>query len=586
MAIDKALLKKLIDTAAGTEEADLVIKNCRIIDVYNGCITKPKDIAITGGYIAGTGSYKSKTEIDAQGKFAAPGLIDAHIHIESSYVTPEEFGRLVVPHGTTTIIADPHEIVNVCGVEGLDYMIGAADATKLDIKFMLPSCVPATPFENAGATISAEDMKAPITYDDILGLGEFMDFNGVINAEEKVLDKIMVAIEAGKIIDGHSPALMGKGLNAYAAAGIRTDHECSTVEEMQDRIARGLYIQMREGSACHDLRNLIKGVTAANSRRCLLCSDDRQPKTVFEEGHIDSLLRICVEEGIDAITAIQMASLNAAECYRLEDRGAIVPGRRADIILFDSLREFNVSHTFIKGEEAARDGRYLFDTVRCDSTPLNGRFYLKDFNIKKLKLHLKSDFVNIIDLVEGGVLTEKTVARIKMDTEGDFVYQPGTDIVKVAVIERHRNTGNVGLGLMRGYGIKAGAVALSVAHDSHNIIVTGTNNEDMAMAVSSLAELGGGIILVRDGRIINHMPLVVGGIMSDQSGEWVIERLDEIHRYAHDELGISSAVDPFMTLCFMALAVIPEIKLTDRGLFAVANFEFMELEAGITQNNN
>lgn len=575
----KEVLKNLIDVAAKRKLADVVIKNSKIVDVYNSSIIEGKDIAIADGYIVGIGEYEGVRVVDANGQYAVPGFIDGHIHIESSYVTPEEIGRLLVPHGTTTIIADPHEIVNVCGMEGMNYMLEAAKNTKLDIKYMLPSCVPATPFENAGAVIDALTMKEPIGHDQIIGLGEFMDYPGVIGAKDEVLNKLLVAINEGKIIDGHSPSLIGNELNAYAVAGIHTDHECSTPDEMLDRLSRGMYILLREGSACHDLRILLKAVTKENSRRCLLCSDDRQPKTILELGHMDNHLQICVEEGIDPITAIQMASLNAAECYCLKDRGAIAPGLRADIALLDNLRDFNAKRVFIQGEEIAIDGKYLLDTRICDISKVKGRFFVKDFSIEKLKLKLKSSRVNVMDILPGGVLTAKAIADIKVNDQGDFVYESNQDIVKIAVVERHNNTGNVAVALIRGYGIKSGAVALSIAHDSHNIIVVGTNNEDMAYAVEKLVAQGGGIILVENQEIINHMPMIVGGIMSDQTGEWVNEKLSEIHEDAYNKLGIHKEIEPVMTLCFMSLAVIPEIKITDMGLFDVTKFDFISIEA-------
>lgn len=577
----KETLKNVIDVAANRNVADLVIKNCKIVDVYNSSIIEGKDIAITDGYIAGFGNYQGEREIDAQGRYAVPGFIDGHIHIESSYVTPEEIGRLLVPHGTTTIIADPHEIVNVCGMNGMNYMLEAAKRTKLDIKYMLPSCVPATPFENAGAVIDSVIMQEAIKDKHIIGLGEFMDYPGVTNANDEVLDKLLVAINEGKIIDGHSPGLAGNKLNAYVAGRIRTDHECSTVEEMRERLSCGLYILLREGSACHDLRTLLKAVTKENSRRCLVCSDDRQPKTILELGHIDNHLQICVEEGIDAITAIQMATLNAAECYELKDRGAIAPGLRADIALIDNLIDFHVSQVFIHGEEVAKDGRYL-STVQCyDSSNVLGKFQIGDFSIDKLRLRLRSNSVNVIDILPGGVLTAKKIEQVTLNHAGDFVYQPEQDIAKIAVVERHNNTGNVAVALLKGYGIKGGAVALSIAHDSHNIIVVGTNDEDMAFAVENLVEQNGGIILVKNQKVVNRMPMVVGGIMSDQTGEWVNEKLTQIHEDAHEKLGISREVEPVMTLCFMSLAVIPEIKITDRGLFDVTQFSFITLEAEI-----
>lgn len=574
----KEELKKLIDTAAGRIPADVVIKNCKVINVFSGKITEG-DIALCKDQIAGIGQYEGVVEIDAQGRYAAPGFIDSHIHIESSYVSPEEIGRLLVPHGGTTIIADPHEIVNVCGIRGLDYMMEAAKGTALDIKYMLPSCVPATPFEHAGAVINAPEMEEPMKREGILGLGEFMNFPGVIGADDSVLEKLLVAKREGKLIDGHGPGITGRELNAYCAAGILADHECSTVEEMEERLANGMYILLRQGSACHNLRTLLKGVTQENSRRCLLCSDDRQPKTILHEGHLDNHLRICVEEGIDAVTAVRMATLNAAECFGLMDRGAIAPGYRADIVLLDDLKEFAVHKVFIAGELTAEGGKYLPEVKPCDISAVKGSVIVKDFSAEKFKMHLKSGHVNVIEILPGGVVTKKTTARIRLDESGEFVRDPEADIVKMAVVERHQGTGNAACGFLKGYGIREGAVALSVAHDSHNIIVVGVSDAEMEFAVKSLIEQEGGIVLVKEGRVIERMPMPIAGLMSDRSGEWVDEKLTKIHEKARAELGISGTVEPVMTLCFMSLAVIPELKLTDMGLFDVKTFSFIPVEA-------
>lgn len=576
--MEKQQLKKLIDVAAGRIPADTVIKNCKVVDVYNGRIIEG-DIALCDDLIAGVGEYDGVNVIDAKGQYASPGFIDSHIHIESSYVSPEELGRLVVPHGTTTIIADPHEIANVCGLKGVEYMIEAAKGTALDIQMMLPSCVPATPFEHSGAVIDAEAMSAPIKQDSILGLGEFMNFPGVIGAHEDVLDKLLVAKNEGKVIDGHSPGVSGNALNAYAAAKIRTDHECDTVEEMHDRIARGIYVLLRQGSACHNLRTLIKGVTALNSRRCLLCADDCQPKTILSVGHLDNHLRMCHEEGIDPILAIQMASLNAAECFGLSDRGAIAPGLRADIVLMDDLEAFNVRRVFIAGQQVASEGQYELPMERHDISATKGSFHVKDFSVEKLKLTIKSDKAHVINILPGGVVTSKEVAEITRNADEEWLYNKAQDIVKVAVVERHQDTGNVAVALLKGYGLTEGAVALSVAHDSHNIIVVGMDDEDMAYAVEELIKQGGGIVLVKEGQVLESMPMPIAGLMSDQSGEWVDERLTSIHKVAHEVLHISDDVEPVMTLCFMSLAVIPEIKITDMGLFDVTQFAFIPIEA-------
>lgn len=575
----KAELKNLIDVAAGRKPADLVVKNCQIVNVFSGEI-ESGDIAIAGEKIAGIGkNYEGKKIIDAEGKFASPGFIDAHIHIESSYISPEQLGKMIVPFGTTSIVADPHEIANVCGLEGMKYMLAAAKKTALNIIYAMPSCVPATNFEDAGAILEAEDMEEIFADENIFGLGEFMNAVGVINCDEKVLNKILLAKKFNKLIDGHGPNLTGKNLSAYVAAGILGDHECMTVEEMQEKISRGMYVLLREGSACHNLRTLVKGVTEKNSRRLLLCSDDRQPKTIFAEGHLNQHLKICVEAGLNPVTAIQMATLNTAEAFNLRDRGAIKPSLRADIVLLNDLKNFVAEKVFIGGELVAENKKYLPEIVRQDISKVRGSVRVKNFSADSLKMNLTSNKVNVIKILPGGVVTKKITADIELDAAGDFIFNPSQDICKVAVIERHHNTGKIGLGFLTDYGIKHGAVAVSVAHDSHNIIVAGVNNSEMAFAVEKLIEMEGGMILVKDGKVISKIALPIAGIMSDKSGEEVGKDLEKIHAIAHSELGISSEVEPVMTLTFMSLPVIPEIKLTDRGLFDYQTFNFIPLNA-------
>ncbi len=576
--MDKAGLKRLIDVAAGRVKADTVIKNAKIVNVFSGKIVEGT-IAMVGEEIAGIGDYEGEVEIDAKGQYAIPGLIDSHIHIESSHLSPEEFGKLVVPLGTTTVIADPHEIVNVAGVNGLNYMMNAAKNTALSVKFMIPSCVPATPFEHSGAIIDANTMKGPMQFTNVIGLGEFMNFVGVINADDEVLDKLMVAKRFGKIIDGHAPAIKGKELNAYSAVGIRGDHECSNIEELNDRLDNGEYILLRQGSACHDLPNLAAGVNSRNSRRCLLCSDDRQPMTILQEGHVNGHLRMCVELGIDAITAIQMATINAAECWRLEGRGAIAPGYRADVVLVDNLKDFNPSSVFIEGKLVAKDGEYLPDIKYFDSAYVGGSVNISGFTEDKLIMHLTSNHVKTIQVLKGGVVTGNKVMDIKIDENGEFVFDPSIDVAKIAIVERHHNTGFVGTGLLSDYGIKAGAVALTIAHDSHNIVVVGVNNDDMAAAVQAIKEQSGGFVLVKDGQVLERMPLPIGGLMTTEPGTKVAEKLIKMHEIAHKELGIRDDLEPFTTLCFMSLPVIPELKITDQGLFDVTKFSFTSVEA-------
>lgn len=581
--LDKKTLRKLISTAAGKTPADMVIRGGVIADVYSGRFIEG-DLAVADGRIAAIGepgSCAGLEIIDAAGRYVLPGFIDSHMHIESTFLCPPELEKLLVPLGTSTIISDPHEIVNVRGLAGLDYMLKAAEGLALDIMFMLPSCVPCTPYEHNGARLDAAALEAPLAHERILGLGELMDYQGVINGDDDVLDKILLALSRGKFIDGHSPGLGGRGLSAYGAGMIHTDHECSTLEEMNRRLEMGMYVMLRQGSACHDLRKLLPGVNAGNSRRCVLCTDDCQPRTIFEEGHIDNHLRICVAEGLDPMTALRMATLNAAECFGLRDRGGFAPGTRADIVLVNNIRDFRASTVFIRGKPAAEDGRLLsaHNGAAADDSALRASFHVGNFSGAKFALPLKSDRVWVIEVSPGGVLTGKGRAAVRRDTAGNFVFDPASGIAKIAVVERHQNTGNVGLGLIRGYGIRRGAVAISMSHDSHNIIIVGTSDADMTCAVERLIALGGGAVLIKDGAVLEEMPLPIGGIMSDQSGEWVDQKLESLQHKAVEELGVNKDVEPLMTLCFMSLPVIPELKITDMGLFETATFSFIPIEA-------
>ena len=576
--MNKDNLKRLIDVANGNKKADLVLKNGSIVDVCSGKIFKA-DLAIAEGYIAGFGEYDGETEVDIEGKYIAPGLMDAHIHIESSYCTPEEFGRMVVPHGTTTVIADPHEIVNVCGIKGFHYMQEAAKNTCLSVEYMMPSCVPATKMEDSGWVISAEDMADDIVSKDVPGLGEFMDYNAVIENDDIAIDKLILAKDHGKIVDGHSPNLFGKALNAYACAGIDTDHECSTLEEMEDRLSRGIYVQLRQGSACHNLGALIPGINEFNFRRCLLCSDDRQPKTIFEDGHLEYHLKTLVNAGISPVMAIAMATVNVSDCYGLKDRGMIVPGKRADLVIFDELKDFKVSSVYILGEEVAREGEYLKELKKHDITDVSNTVHLDNFKKEMLQMWLKSDEVYAIEMIAGGVLSKKTKIKIKRDENGLFVFDKNIDACKCAVIERHHNTGKIGLGIIKGYGIQSGAIAASVAHDSHNIICVGVNDDEMDLAIENVKQNGGGFALVKDGKVIESLSLPVAGLMSDLSGEEVSKKLLSLHKKAVVELGVNESLEPVMSLTFMSLIVIPELKLTARGLFDIFENRFIDIEA-------
>ena len=579
--MEKQKLIKLIDVAAGRKKADLVLKNAKIVDVFQAKILIG-DIAISDGYIAGIGgSYQGVEERNYTGKYVAPGFIEAHIHIESSYVSPEEFSRVFIPRGTTTILADPHEIVNVAGLKGLDYMVNAAKNAKMDIRYMMPPCVPATNFETSGADLYADDMEDALKTGEVDGLAELMNFPGVINADDKMIDEILMAKKYGARIDGHAPQVVGKDLNAYIAAGPANDHECSTLEEAEERLARGMYLLLREGSVTQDLRKLLPIVNTANSRRCLLSGDDVQAKTAINKGHLDNSIRICIDEGLNPITAIQMATLNPAEYCGLNDRGAIAPGRRADMVVFESLEDFAVEETYILGEKLSQGNKYLGEVNYYPIDSVESSMHVKDFTREKLQLHLNSDKVRAIGVVPGEVLTTEEHVTVKRDGDGNFVYNDQEDVTKIVVVERHHNhhnTGNVNVNLLSGYGIKAGAIAISIGHDSHNIIATGTNDDDIFMAVNELIKQEGGAVVVKDEKVISRMELKIAGLMCNLPAEKMIAQQDALDEAVHEELGVPDNVNPVMTLSFMPLAVIPKLKITDKGLVDVEKNAFVSNE--------
>lgn len=575
--ISKSELKHVIDVAAGRVPADLVIKNARIVDVSLGRL-RGGMVAIASGYIAGIAeNYVGKKVVDLQGKFLMPGLIDAHLHVESSYVSPEEFSRVFVPCGTTTALCDPHEIVNVLGLRGLEYMVNAAKMAKMDIRYMMPSCVPSTPYEHAGANLGAADMIPALKYREVDGLAELMNYVGVINNDDKMLDEVMLAKKYHRRIDGHAPQVTGKQLNAYVAAGVGNDHECSTVQEARERLACGMYVLLRQGTTEHDLKQLLPVVNAQTARHCLLVGDDVQSITALTIGHLDNSIRICIEQGISPITAIQMATINAAEYCGLNDRGMIAPGRRADLVVVNNLRDFNVEQTWIMGEKVAQDGKYLMDVKRWPIDKVTKTMHVK-FDPKSFKLHLNGKPVRTIEVIPGEVLTKERVCQVTIDEQGDFVFDPRQDVAKLAVIERHHATGNCQTALVSGYGIKHGAIAISIGHDSHNIMATGVNDTEMTKAVEELVRQGGGVVLVKNQRVIARMKLPIAGLMSDQPAEIVVREQQLVNQVAHEQLGISPDVDPVMTLSFLPLAVIPQLKLTDEGLFDVASGHFVSLE--------
>jgi len=577
--VTKARLRGLIDAASGRKRADLCITNAKVLDVYNKEWFE-SDVLISDGLICGfspKGTALASTVVDGGGRYLVPGFIDGHVHIESSHATPEEFSNLVVPCGTTTVVADPHEICNVCGLDGLYYMLDASKDTALQAFFVVPSCVPATTFEHSGATILADDLSDPLKHERVLGLGEMMDYPGVIAASDLVIDKLLEAKRIGKIIDGHSPAVSGSDLDAYSASGIHTDHECETAEELRERVRRGMYVMLREGSACNNVLALLGGVSERNSRRCIFCTDDRQPISILSEGHINNNVRLAVQAGLDPIEALCMATINSCDCYRLTDRGAIAPGLRADFCLVNDLDSFSMHQVYVAGTLVAQDGAMLKPAVSRPDARVSGKMDVKHFSSDRLALHLESGHVRVIDIVPGGVVTEAGEAEVTVK-DGLWVHDKRMDIIKLAVVERHKGTGNVALALLRGYGLQGGAMATSVAHDSHNIIVAGDNDADMEKAVNHLISTGGGMVIVQKGEILASFDQPVAGLISYERGASIAEHLKALHAIAQEKLKVSKTIDPFMTLCFMSLPVIPAYKLTDMGLFDVRSFSFVPLE--------
>ena len=562
-------LKNKIIIAKGDKKAQLVLKNCKIINVFTNEIIEG-DVAIEGDTIVGIGQYDGIEEIDIQGKYLSPGFIDGHVHIESSMVTPSQFAKAIVPRGTTTIIADPHEIANVKGIDGIKYVLEDSENLPLDVFVMLPSCVPATPFENSGAKLVAEDLKELIQEKRVLGLGELMNYPGVINTDENVLQKIIMA--EGKKIDGHGPIIADKELNAYIVAGISTEHECSTVEEMLNRLRLGMYVLIREGSAAKNLKELIKAVSKDNLRRCLFCTDDKHPEEILKDGHIDYNIRLAIELGIDPIDAIKMATLNSAECYGLKGKGAIAPGYTADLVIIDNLKDFNILSVFKNGKVVGKNTKPQFEVVPSTIKNVSNSINIKKVKLEDFEIQLKSNNVNVIGIEPHSLVTKK-LERNVMVKDGIFTFK-NNGILKVAVIERHNNTGNIGLGLVEGFGLENGAIASTIAHDSHNIIVIGDNDEDMLECVDEIERIGGGITAVSNGKVLDSLPLNIAGLMSSEPLEIVNEKYKNMLKIAYEMLKVNSEIEPFMTLSFIALPVIPELKITDLGLFNVNEFQF------------
>ncbi|MBO5328357.1 MAG: adenine deaminase [Clostridia bacterium] len=571
------MLEKYVNAAIKRSKADLVLKNATFVNVLNGKIEKG-DIAIVDEKIVGIGSYEGQNEIDVKGLTVIPGYIDAHVHIESSQLSPEEFASLIVPRGTTTIIADPHEITNVCGMAGAEYIAKASKNVPLDVKVQLPSCVPATPFETSGAELFGKDIEEHINDDFIFGLGEFMNFPGVISAIPDVLKKLEAAHAANKIIDGHAPATSGDALNAYLCGGIATDHECTSVEEIEEKIAKGVYVHLRHGSSTRNLVSNSKAVTAANMRRFIMCTDDRHAADLKRKGHIDDALRTAVAGGLDPIWAVTIATLNAAECYNLRYRGAIAPFYLADLVVVDDLKNFNAQYVIKSGKLVAKNGKPLFDTSKryLPQSVLN-TVHVNELKADDFILTLKGKKANVMTLLPGNVVTGSEVMEIK--SENGDVQIEGTDVLKMAVVERHKYTGNIGKGLLKGYGFKGGAMGITIAHDSHNIILLGDDNESMAKAANALKEIGGGMVIVdkKAGKTYT-LTLDIGGLMSSRDADSLQKDSKELIDRAYS-MGVDKNQEAFMSLAFLSLAVIPEVKLLDTGLFNVLKFEFMDINA-------
>jgi adenine deaminase len=561
--------QRRLRVARGETPADLVLAGGQVTNVYTGRCQKI-DVAIFDGIIAGLGDYDGP-RLEVNG-YIIPGLIDGHLHLESSMLTPRELARALLPLGTTTLVADPHEIANVWGTAGLDYILSASGGLPLDFCFMLPSCVPATPLETAGARLEAADLAAYRRRYRILGLAEVMNFPGVVGGDAGLLDKI--ALYPKGPVDGHAPLLSGQALNAYRLAGIGSDHECSQLAEAREKLDLGFYLMVREGSLAKNLADLLPAVTAASLRRTMLVTDDCHPEDLLESGHLNALLKKAVGLGLDPIQAVTMATLNPAEYFGLRDRGAVAPGLKADLVVVGDLKNFQAQQVFKAGQMLVDEGRLLADLPSPRATTPTSAFRVKEFPVEAFSPAAAGELVKVIGLVPGQLLTEKRVLPAPIRA-GRLATDPSRDLLKLAVVERHHGSGHLGLGLVQGFGLKRGACASSVAHDSHNIVVVGADEADMLAAVRHLAAMGGGLAVVADGRVVADLPLPIAGLMSPKPLPEVAAAYGRL-KAAYQDLG-GSLPDPFMALSFLALPVIPELKLTDLGLVDVGRFQVVPL---------
>jgi adenine deaminase len=571
----EADLRTIVKYAAGEEPADLVLKHARVVNVFTGEVLEA-DVAMAAGAIVGVGEgYAGRETLDLAGRVVCPGFIDGHLHIESTMLVPYQFARAVVPRGTTSVVCDPHEIANVLGMDGIRYMLEASEGLPVTVFVMASSCVPASHLETAGASLTADDLAPLLDHPRVLGLAEMMNFPGVLRGLPDVMAKLEMARERGLPIDGHAPGLSGRGLQAYLAAGPRSDHECTDLDEAREKLRAGMYVFIREGTTEHNLADLLPVVTPASARRCLLVSDDRHPDDLMDHGHIDHSIRLAIGQGLDPVTAIRMATLNAAERFRLWDRGAVAPGYRADLVVLDDLVSVRVDRVFSAGRLVAEHGEMV------ETTPGPTVEARRSVNIKWEELSLAipagGDRARVIGVVPGQIVTESRELPVQVE-DGLAVADPSEDVLKLAVLERHHASGNVGLGFVQGLGLQRGALAGTVAHDSHNLIVAGTNDADMLVAARAVAEMGGGLAAVAGGQVVGRVPLSVAGLMSEMPLETVRQEMDALLAAARD-LG-SSLPNPFMSLSFLALPVIPKLKLTDRGLVDVDAFDFVPLFVG------
>ena len=560
-----AAKQRIIAVAAGREKADLVLKNAKYLNVFSNEFLSG-DIAVANGLIAGVGKYDGKTEIDVSGKLVLPGFIDAHIHLESSMVTPAEFAKAVVAHGTTTVITDPHEITNVMGIDGVEYMIQASQNLPIDVHFMMPSCVPATEIDESGAELDCKDIDLYLDNKKVLGLAEMMNYVGVINGDKNVLSKIVTSQAHHKKIDGHAPELSGNDLNAYIAAGVYSDHECSTFENALEKLRKGQFIMIREGTAAHNLKALMPLLTQQYYSRCMFATDDKHPSDLLYGGHIDYIVKQALKNGADPIVALKTATHHAARYFLLNNKGAIASGYLADIVVVDNLEDFNVETVF-------KRGKLVFDgEVKDFSVPtVDEKLAEKCFDTFHLDSVTPSSFkvdgkLGLIGLVGGELLTRNLGTADKIDVEND--------ILKIACIERHKGTNHIGVGYVKGYSLKSGAVATSVAHDSHNIITVGCNDDDIAVAVNAIKDSKGGIAVVENGKIKALLELPIAGLMSDEPLTTVNEKLENAKSSAY-ELGADKSIDPFMTLSFLSLPVIPSLRITTKGVFDAENWKML-----------